>query len=142
MHAAIFYCNMHIVTCNTGAICILQRNMDSFLLNQKGLESMSILHKKLCNMHIARRNMHIAIKNRSMHIAIKKMETSSPNEQTWSNTFQGTLGGRCKECPIPNTPQWRLLLNFNLCCRHRHHQAGRCPRAVTALLPPPPSPSF
>jgi hypothetical protein len=42
--------------------------------------------------HIARRNMHIAIKNRSMHIAIKKMETSSPNEQTWSNTFHGTLG--------------------------------------------------
>jgi hypothetical protein len=36
--------------------------------------------------------MHIAIKNCSMHIAIKKTETSSPNEQTWSNTFQGTLG--------------------------------------------------
>ncbi len=45
------------------------------------------------------------IKNRSMHIAIKKLETSSPNEQTWSNTFHGTLGVRCKEYPIPNTPQ-------------------------------------
>jgi len=33
------------------------------------------------------------------------METSSPNEQTWSNTFHGTLGVRCKEYPIPNTPQ-------------------------------------
>jgi hypothetical protein len=27
-----------------------------------------------------------------MHIATKKTETSSPNEQTWSNTFHGTLG--------------------------------------------------
>ena len=35
----------------------------SFLLNKKGLESMSILHKKLCNMHIAHRNMHIAIES-------------------------------------------------------------------------------
>ena len=41
-------------------ICILRRAicvpMDSFLLNKKGLESMSILHKNFCNMHIARRN--------------------------------------------------------------------------------------
>jgi hypothetical protein len=37
--------------------------MDSFLLNKKGLEEVSILHKNFCNMHIARRNMHIAIKS-------------------------------------------------------------------------------
>ena len=37
--------------------------IDSFLLNKKGLESMSILPKKFCNMHIARRNMHIAIES-------------------------------------------------------------------------------
>ncbi len=35
-------------------------NIDSFLLNKKGLEELSILHKNFCNMHIARRNMHIA----------------------------------------------------------------------------------
>ena len=34
--------------------------MDNFLLSQKGLVLMSILPKKSCNMHIARRNMHIA----------------------------------------------------------------------------------
>jgi len=44
MHAAIFYRNMHIATCNMSAICILRCNIDFFLLNQKGLESMSILH--------------------------------------------------------------------------------------------------
>jgi len=38
-------------------------NMDSFLLNKKGLEEVSILHKNFCNMHIARRNMHIAIES-------------------------------------------------------------------------------
>jgi hypothetical protein len=38
MHAAFFYRNMHIVTCDMGAICILRCNMDSFLLYQKGLE--------------------------------------------------------------------------------------------------------
>jgi len=37
--------------------------IDSFLLNQKGLESMSILPKNFCNVHIARRNMHIAIES-------------------------------------------------------------------------------
>jgi len=37
--------------------------IDSFLLNKKGLEEVSILHKSLCNMHIARRNMHIAIES-------------------------------------------------------------------------------
>ena len=63
MHAAIYNRNMHIATCNMRAVCILRCNIDSFLLNQKGLESMSILHKKLCNMHIARRNMHIAIES-------------------------------------------------------------------------------
>jgi len=47
------------------AICILRCNIDidSFLLNQKGLESMSILPKNFCNMHIARCNMHIAIES-------------------------------------------------------------------------------
>ncbi len=34
--------------------------MDIFLLNQKDLDSKTILHKFLCNMHIALRNMHIA----------------------------------------------------------------------------------
>ena len=65
MHAAIFYRNMHIVKCNIGAICcILQCNMDSFLLNQKGLEEVSILPKIFYNMHIiVRRNMHIAIES-------------------------------------------------------------------------------
>jgi hypothetical protein len=43
MHAAIFYHNMHIATCNMRARCILRCNIDPFLLNQKGLESMSIL---------------------------------------------------------------------------------------------------
>ena len=37
--------------------------IDCFLLNQKDLESMSILPKNFCNMHIARRNMHIAIES-------------------------------------------------------------------------------
>jgi hypothetical protein len=45
------------------AVCILRCNIDSFLLNKKGLESMSILHKNFCNMHIARLNMHIAIES-------------------------------------------------------------------------------
>jgi hypothetical protein len=63
MHAAIFYYNMHIATCNMRAICILRCNIDPFLLNQKGLESMSILPKNFCNMHIVRRNMHIAIES-------------------------------------------------------------------------------
>jgi hypothetical protein len=50
------------------AICILRRAIcvqycdaiDNFLLNKKGLVLLSILPKKSCNMHIARRNMHIA----------------------------------------------------------------------------------
>jgi len=64
-----FFCNMHAAI--SIALCILQRaicmqyllrcNIDSFLLNKKGLESMSILPKNFCNMYIARRNMHIAI---------------------------------------------------------------------------------
>jgi hypothetical protein len=37
--------------------------MDSFLLNKKGLEEVSILHKNSGIMHIARRNMHIAIES-------------------------------------------------------------------------------
>jgi len=36
-----------------GLTCILRCNIDCFLLNQKDLESMSILPKKICNMHIA-----------------------------------------------------------------------------------------
>ena len=63
MHAAIIYRNMHIGMCNMHAVSILQCNIDSFLLNKKGLESMSILHKNFCNMHIARHNMHIAIES-------------------------------------------------------------------------------
>jgi hypothetical protein len=47
-----YVCNMHIAM-----------QYSSFLLNQKGLESMSILHKNFCNMHIARLNMHIAIES-------------------------------------------------------------------------------
>jgi len=47
MHVAIFYRNMHIATCNMRAIGIFRCNIDSFLLNQKGLESMSILPKKI-----------------------------------------------------------------------------------------------
>jgi hypothetical protein len=35
-------------------------NMDIFLLNMKDVDSKTILHKILCNMHIALRNMHIA----------------------------------------------------------------------------------
>ena len=50
---------------------------------------MHIAHRK---MHIALRNMHLAIYPRRMHVAILKSETSSPNEQTWSNTFHDTLG--------------------------------------------------
>ncbi len=53
MHTAFFYCNTHIVTCNMRAISMLRCNIDSFLLNQKGLDSMSILPKNFCNMHIA-----------------------------------------------------------------------------------------
>jgi hypothetical protein len=52
----ILRCAICILRC---AICILRCNMDNFLLNQKGLVLMSILPKKLCNMHIACRNMHI-----------------------------------------------------------------------------------
>ncbi len=61
-----FYRNMHIATCNMHAICMQYAYcdaIDSFLLNQKGLESMSILPKNFCNMHIARRKMHIAIES-------------------------------------------------------------------------------
>jgi hypothetical protein len=49
---------------------------------------MHIAHRK---MHIALRNMHLVIYPRRMHVAILKSETSSQNEQTWSNTFHGTL---------------------------------------------------
>ena len=52
-----------LATCNMHAVSILRCNIDSFLLNKKGLESMSILHKNFCNMHIAHRNMHIAIES-------------------------------------------------------------------------------
>jgi hypothetical protein len=34
--------------------------MDIFLLSKKDTDSKTILPKKLCNMHIALRNMHIA----------------------------------------------------------------------------------
>jgi hypothetical protein len=34
--------------------------MDIFLLNKKDIYSKMILHKNLCNMHIAPRNKHIA----------------------------------------------------------------------------------
>ncbi len=51
-------------------------NMDSFLLNKKGLEEMSILPKIFCNMHIAICNMHIAHHN--MHIAIEGGSYMSP----------------------------------------------------------------
>jgi hypothetical protein len=44
-------------------------NMDSFLLNKKGLEEMSILPKIFCNMHIARRNMHISIESIASNIS-------------------------------------------------------------------------
>jgi len=37
--------------------------MDSFLLNKKGLEEMSILPKNFCDVHIVRRNIHIAIES-------------------------------------------------------------------------------
>ncbi len=63
MHAVIIYRNMHNARCNMHAVSILRCKIDSFLLNKKGLESMSILHKNFCNMHIARRNMHIAIES-------------------------------------------------------------------------------
>ena len=43
-------------------------NIDSFLLNKKGLEEVSILHKNFCNMHIARRNIHIAIESIASNI--------------------------------------------------------------------------
>jgi hypothetical protein len=36
---------------------------DYFLRNQKDLESKTILSKIFCNMHIVRRNMHIAIES-------------------------------------------------------------------------------
>ncbi len=38
-----------------------------FFLNMKGLESMSILHQNFCNMHFARRNMHIGIESIAHH---------------------------------------------------------------------------
>ncbi len=34
--------------------------MDIFLLNKKDIDSKTILHQNLCNMHIALHNMHIA----------------------------------------------------------------------------------
>ena len=34
-----------------------------FVLNQKDLESKTILPRNFCNMHIAHRNMHIAIES-------------------------------------------------------------------------------
>jgi hypothetical protein len=71
----------------------------------------SILHRNMHIAHIARCNMHIAIKNRSMHIAIKKSETSSPNEQTWSNTFRSKspwyVGGYLRVSAYAAVPERR-----------------------------------
>ena len=59
-----FYRNTHIVSCNMHAICILWYNIDSFLLNQKGLVDISILLKNIyCKMHIARSNMRIVLES-------------------------------------------------------------------------------
>jgi hypothetical protein len=47
--------------CNVQYACSIYCDaIDNFLLNKKGLVLLSILPKKSCNMHIARRNMHIA----------------------------------------------------------------------------------
>jgi len=77
MHAAIFYRNIQTATCNMRAICILRCNKDSFLPNQKGLESMSILPKNFCKMHIGRHNMQIAIEYRLplTHIPISLVDS-------------------------------------------------------------------
>ncbi len=47
-------------------------HLNLFLLNQKDLDSKTILPKNLCNMHIAHRNMHIAIESilRLTHITL------------------------------------------------------------------------
>jgi hypothetical protein len=41
-------------------ITIITRRNLVITVTMKGLEELSILHKNFCNMHIARRNMHIA----------------------------------------------------------------------------------
>ena len=83
MHAAIFYRNMHIATCNMRVLCILRCNIDSFFLNKKGLESMSILHKNFCKMHIAHCNMHILIES------ILPLTYAHNGEQKSRETIQG-----------------------------------------------------
>ena len=52
-----------LATCNMHAVCILQCNIDPFLLNQNGLESTSILPKFFCKMHIAHHNMRLGIES-------------------------------------------------------------------------------
>ena len=74
------------------AICMLHDFFGEMDISTKPFwfrRKLSILHRK---MHIALRNMHLVIYPHRMHVAILKSETSSPNEQTWSNTFHGTLG--------------------------------------------------
>jgi hypothetical protein len=80
-------------------------NIDSFLLNKKGLEEVSILPKNFCNMHIARRNMHIAIESilplthttpQPLQNCIRLLgghRRSSEDDGTGRNASCGALGG-------------------------------------------------
>jgi hypothetical protein len=52
--------------------------MDIFLLNKKDIDSKTILHKNLSNMHIALRNMHIA------HIYIAANICTLPDIVQWA----------------------------------------------------------
>ena len=77
-------------------ICILQKfigNIDLSKLNPSDLEQKNLYCIAICILHAYCTSQYAYCdKNCSMHIAIKKSETSSPQKQTRSNTFHGTLG--------------------------------------------------
>ncbi len=79
-------------------------NVDSFLLNQKGLEEVYILPKICCNMQFARRNMHIVI------------ESVLPLTHTPSDTADGyatpKLGAEAEACFVLKATAFALE---NLC---------------------------
>jgi hypothetical protein len=71
MLIAIFFCNKRIV------------------LKLSHLEEKNLYCIAICILHVT--ICILQLKYCSMHIARKKLETSSPNEQTWSNTFTAPL---------------------------------------------------
>ncbi len=63
-------------------------HLNWFLLNQKVLEEISILHKKICHMHIACCNMRIAKESilRLTYIPVAKIGFHKKNKWKWHGT--------------------------------------------------------